>query len=99
MKRFAVTVSVLALLGAAALFARSGTQTRTVYISAVDKKGAPVTDLTGTDLVVKEDGRPQLPLKVEHATAPMRIAIVIDDGGHRSSGASRARAETHPRCG
>jgi hypothetical protein len=35
----------------------------------------------GTDLVVKEDGRPQLPFKVEHATAPMRIAIVIDDGG------------------
>src|SRR4249919_3496478 len=81
MKRFTVTASVLALFGAAALFARSEAQTRTVYFSAVDKKGAPVADLKAADVQVTEEGQPQTPLTVEHATAPMRIALVVDDRG------------------
>ena len=60
MKRFTVTASVLALFGAAALFAKSEAQTRTVYFSAVDKKGAPVADLKAADVQVTEEG-PQGP--------------------------------------
>src|ERR1041385_9065461 len=37
--------------------ARRAETTRTVYISATDSKGSPVTDLTASDLVVKEDGK------------------------------------------
>ena len=81
MKRFTVTASVIALFGAAALFAHVEAQTRTVYFNAVDKKGAPVADLNAAEIVVKEDGRTQAPFKMERATAPMRIAVVIDDHG------------------
>lgn len=81
MKRISVTALVLVCLCAAALFARFETQTRTVYVSAVDKKGAPIVDLTATDIAVTEEGQPQAPITVERATTPMRIAVVVDDRG------------------
>jgi hypothetical protein len=81
MKRFPVPAAVVVCLCAAALFAKSETQTRTIYVSAVDKKGVPVADLRATDVVVTEDGQPQAPLTVEHASALMRIALVVDDRG------------------
>ena len=81
MKRFTIAAAVIALFGAAALFARSETATRTVYFSALDKKGAPIADLKATEVVVKEADRSQVPLTVERATTPMRIAVVIDDHG------------------
>ena len=55
--------------------------TRTVYVSAVDDKGAPVKDITVADLAVKEDGKAREIVKVSRAEAPMRIAIIIDDNG------------------
>lgn len=81
MKRLSITASAVVCLGAAALLARSETQTRTIYISAVDHKGAPVADLRAGDVVVTEEGQPQGPVTVEHATAPMRIAVIVDDRG------------------
>ena len=81
MKRFSVTASLVVCVWAVGLFARSETQTRTVYVSAVDKKGAPIVDLKATDIAVSEEGQAQAPITVEHATTPMRIALVIDDRG------------------
>ena len=81
MKWFTVTVSAFALLGAAALVARSETQSRTVYFSVLDKKGAPVTDLSAAEVVIKEDGRIVTAIKIGPATTPMRIALVVDDRG------------------
>jgi hypothetical protein len=54
---------------------------RTVYFSAVDGKGAPVTDLTAADLTVKEGGKDRAIAAVEHATAPMQVSILVDDAG------------------
>jgi hypothetical protein len=81
MKRFSITASVLVCLCSAALFGRSETQTRTVYVSAVDKRGTPIVDLKATDLAVTEEGQPQAPITVERATTPMRIAVILDDRG------------------
>jgi hypothetical protein len=54
---------------------------RTVYFSAVDAKGAPVTDLTVADLAVKEGGKERAIGAVEPATAPMQVFILVDDAG------------------
>lgn len=54
---------------------------RTVYFSAVDAKGAPVTDLTAADLAVKEGGKDRPIAEVKPATAPMQVFILVDDAG------------------
>jgi len=56
-------------------------QTRTVYFSAVDAKGALVSDLTAADVTVKEGGKDRTVASLEPASAPMQVAILIDDGG------------------
>lgn len=55
--------------------------TRTVYVSVVDSKGAPIPGLTATDFTVKEDGRTRPIATAEIATSPMTIALFLDDGG------------------
>jgi hypothetical protein len=54
---------------------------RTVIVSAVDRKDAPVTDLAATEVVVKEGGDIREILKIEPASTPMHIAIIVDDSG------------------
>jgi VWFA-related protein len=54
---------------------------RTVYVSAVDRQQVPVTGLAPADFVVKEGGKIREIIKVEPATARMRIALIIDDSG------------------
>jgi hypothetical protein len=54
---------------------------RRVYFSALDDKGAPVTDLTAADLTVKEGGKDRQIAGVQPATAPMHVAIFVDDAG------------------
>jgi VWFA-related protein len=53
--------------------------TRTVYVSVLDNKHVPVTGLTAADFTVKEAGKAREIVKVEAASTPMQIAIVIDD--------------------
>jgi VWFA-related protein len=60
---------------------------RTVYFSAVDGKGAAVTDLTAADLAVKEGGKDRAITSVAAATAPMQLSLLVDDAG---SGAFQA---------
>lgn len=52
-----------------------------VYVSAIDRKHVPVTDLTARDFTLREGGDLREIIKVESATAPMRIAIIVDDSG------------------
>ncbi len=52
-----------------------------VYVSAVDRNGAPVTDLAAADFVLKEGRDVREIVKVERATAPMHIAMIVDDSG------------------
>lgn len=54
---------------------------RTVHFSAVDGKGAPVTDLTAADLTVKEGGKERVVAGLQPATAPMDVFLLVDDGG------------------
>lgn len=54
---------------------------RTVYVTLTDKVGSPVPDLAPADLTVKIGGKARQVVHVEPATAPLRIAIIVDDNG------------------
>ncbi len=58
-----------------------GTGTRHIYISAVDKKGTPVADLTERDVSVREDSAAREVIAVQKATAPIDLALLVDDSG------------------
>lgn len=54
---------------------------RTVYFSAVDAKGTAVSDLTASDLAVKEGGKDRAIASVQPATAPLQVSLLVDDAG------------------
>ena len=56
-----------------------------VYVSVLDKKEAPVPTLSVADLTIKEDGKAREVLKVEPATDPMQIAILVDTSAATSA--------------
>lgn len=66
-------------------------RTRTIYVSAVDRQGAPVTDLTAADFTIKEDGTAREIVDVKRATEPMQIALLIDDSAAASDATSFLR--------
>jgi VWFA-related protein len=57
----------------------SDPRTRDIYVSVLDAKGAPVQGLGAADFTVREDGTAREVLKAGPATAPMQIAVLIDD--------------------
>jgi VWFA-related protein len=54
---------------------------RTVYVSVTDKKGTPVTDLQAAEFEVKEGGKTRDIVRSELSTTPLRIAMLVADGG------------------
>jgi VWFA-related protein len=66
-------------------------RTRDVYVSVVDAKGAPVTDLTAADFTVREDGVAREVLKVSRADKPLQIALLIDDSAVSEPAIQRVR--------
>ena len=61
--------------------------TRQIYISATDRSGAPVTDLSAADISIKEGGKDRPSESLKPATGPMHVALLVDDAG---SGAFQA---------
>jgi VWFA-related protein len=71
------------VLGIAALHAQA--QQRAIYTSVLDKEGNPVEGLTVADFVVREDNVAREVLRVEPATAPMQIALLVDNSQRSNS--------------
>jgi VWFA-related protein len=57
----------------------SEARARSVYVSVLDDKDAPVAGLGIPDFVVREDGVAREVLKVERATDPLDVTLLIDD--------------------
>jgi hypothetical protein len=81
MKRILTSSTVFLAFGLVLTAAPRPDVLRTVYFSAVDAKGAPVTDLTEADLAVKEGGKERAIAGVKPATAPLQLYLLVDDGG------------------
>lgn len=73
--------AVLALLAAALTWpghvAAQAIQ-RSLYVSVVNEAGAPVPDLSPTDVIVREDNTAREVLRVAPADEPMQIALLVD---------------------
>jgi hypothetical protein len=54
-------------------------QERTLYVTALDRTGAPVSDLAISDLVVREDDVTREILRIAPAVEPMQVAILVDN--------------------
>ncbi len=54
---------------------------RTVYVTALDAKGVPVTTLRAEDFSVKEGGKDREVTRAELATTRMEVAFIDDDNG------------------
>lgn len=59
----------------------SGGGTRHIYVTASGKGGVPEVGLGPADVVIKEDGRAREVVAVEPTSAPLRIALLVDDSG------------------
>jgi VWFA-related protein len=87
--------ATIVILAGAAVFVQAApaqqTRTRITYLSALDRDGAPVTDLQATDLEVKAGGKVQTIVNLKATTTPMRIAILDADQGTGAYQAGIAR--------
>lgn len=57
---------------------------RSIYASVLDKDGAVVPNLGPADFIVREDNRTREILSVEPATAPMQVALLVDNSARSS---------------
>ena len=71
--------AVLAVTMCPRLDAQAGVGDRTLFVSALDKKGVPVPDLGPAAFVVKEDNAPREILRVSRASEPIAITVLIDN--------------------
>lgn len=70
----------LSLPASAAAQQRSAAErTARIHVTAVDSKGAPVTDLMVKDLAIREDGVAREVLSVAPATDAAEVMLLIDD--------------------
>ena len=70
---------------------RADARSREIYVSALDRQGAPVTGLTTADFIVKEDGAVREVVDVKPATDPLTIAVLIDDSAAATDATSYLR--------
>lgn len=83
----AVRAAIVVALGVPVIAAGSGPlsaqvmASRTVLVSAVGRDNVPVKDLSSGDLEIKVAGKVQKVIDIVPATGPLRIAVLVSDGG------------------
>ena len=84
--RLSRTLLLTGAIGAAcgltpgAVIARQ-TATKTIYVTALDKNGAPITDLGPAELEAKAGGKAMEIVRMQPGQMPFRIAVIVSDGG------------------
>jgi VWFA-related protein len=89
---FALT-ALLAVAMCPRLDAQAGVNDRTMFVSAVDKKGEPVPDLGPDAFVVKEDNARREILRVSRASEPIGISVIIDNSEAANDAVNYIRRE------
>ena len=56
-------------------------ESRTIYVTALDRDGRPVTDLQAGDFALKVGNKPLEVIRAEPAQMPLRIAVLVSDAG------------------
>ena len=74
-------LSELVIGSPAPLAAARQREFRTIYVTALDRDGRPVTDLQAADFAVKAGNKPLEIVRAEPAQMPLRIAVIVADGG------------------
>jgi len=74
-------VVLIGIVGALQPQGTTTTTTNVVHVSVADKNGSGVTDLQAADVEVKVGGKKRDVVTVRPAVVPMRIAILVSDGG------------------
>jgi VWFA-related protein len=77
--KYAVAALALAVACAAPLSLGAQAKPTDLYVSVVDGKGDPATGLTAADFRVREDNVAREVLKAAPATAPLSVALLVDD--------------------
>ncbi len=75
-------VLTLALIGSIAprqTLSGQDARDRTIYLSALDTKGDPVTDIRADEIVVTEDRIRREVLRVSKAVEPIDVAVMVDN--------------------
>ena len=76
---FAAAFTAAGLVRPSVSATQAGDRERTLFVSAVDDKGQPVSGLGAEDFVVREDGVRREVLRVSRAIEPIDIALLVDN--------------------
>lgn len=77
---FSLLFACLVIVSVSSAQQKAGaSRTAQIYVSVVDDKGAAVPGLTVKDFAVREDGTPREVVRVEPATEPLDIMLLVDD--------------------
>jgi hypothetical protein len=71
----AAALSVAGTVGAAG---QRSDRERSLYVSVLDRNGAPVSDISPSDIVVREDNVAREVLRIVPAEDPMQVAMLVD---------------------
>ena len=55
--------------------------TKTIYVTVLDSKGAPITDLGPAELEAKAGGKAMEIVRMQPGQMPFRIAVIVSDAG------------------
>ena len=78
--RLTGAIGIACLLAPPIASARQPT-TKTIYVTVLDNKGLPITDLEAPELDAKAGGKAMEIIRAEPAQMPFRIAVIVSDAG------------------
>lgn len=79
MRRTLTAIAVALLIGSSAGYAVQDAE-KHVFVTVLDKEGAPIQGLTSDFFAVRESGRDRPVVRVEPLRTPMHVAVLVDTG-------------------
>jgi VWFA-related protein len=77
--RLTLALSAAALTAAASVLVSAQSKELAMYVSVLDRNGAPVMDLRPDEFVIRENGVRREVLRASRATQPLDVAAIVDN--------------------